>query len=327
MTAKFKLVSPQKFKEVEPLAELVEGTFSHPSLNLLFAPSGAMKSWFALALAKSLTQGVSFLGMKVPNTRKVLYADFEMSKQTVKQRLIQTKLIDQENFYLIERLAAIDLSKTEDMQELQKLCLDNEIEVLIIDNLRSSTQLDESKADSFNQINANLCAIRDSGITVLLVHHSNKSAESYSGSSNIITPFETALGLTNTNDLNTKQINVTKSRDGVINAIHETFFSINGEGQAIRGLDGIAAECKLALDVSNKLEACEFRDKAELETYLRDNGYKGKSDKFTYRAIAEWLYENNQTTRFIKADLIRDQLAVSAPAKPFPTSAVMEVTF
>ena len=163
----------------EEVEFLIEGFLAKGLITMYYADGGNAKTWVSNAVAAHLCEN---------NLAKVVYhIDMDNSLITVKERKIDEKLIGRfHNFKFIhksdiqgtylelfEELASKDNSKRHAYKDM----------VLIIDSLRNITNL---KNDERAMYMMNLLTdIRDAGMTILCIAHSNKDGKNYEGSNNI----------------------------------------------------------------------------------------------------------------------------------------------
>lgn len=207
--------------------KLVNELFRHPTTVMIHADAGQMKSWLALTLAYAISKAGEFLNCKVPERKKVLYLDSEMDQESLGERLNLLNLTDNGYFTYAMPEKEIDLSKPEQQKMLLKKLLADGIEVLIWDNLRTSTLIDENSSADFAGLNQYLRQLRNNGISVFLLHHNNK-ADEYAGSSNAKTVFDAVIGLHHHTD-RIKQIKVSKDRHGLLSEVNGKLLQIDLE--------------------------------------------------------------------------------------------------
>lgn len=203
--------------EVEPI---IEGLINKESLYLLFAPSGGMKTFFALDLAIAVAQGTPFLGADTVKS-SVLYIDGEMSGNSVNQRwndFGNPDLDEDELCYMCvhsdNQSQGVNFSRNDDKEAFLEFLRREPYEVVILDSIRTLFNIkDENDSTSFYKVNRFLLDIRDTGSAVVVLHHSNKGGEDYSGSSNIASPYNGIIGLIDTPMENVRKIVVRKDRD------------------------------------------------------------------------------------------------------------------
>lgn len=285
------------FKAVKPYEPLVTGLFHSPSLILLYAAAGQMKSIWALAFAKALSERQQFLGHEVPVARKVLYLDSELADQTIQQRLALLKLEETNtNLSFVTPVADFDLKDAEHRQALTTALEEGNYDVLVVDNLRTSTSIIESSADEFSSINRYIKALRDKGITVLVIHHTNKDQQTYAGSSNLITVFDAVIGLLHYSD-SIKELKIDKDRHSMLKALEGGYFSISADGLALLNQHTENNMLSIATALENAVRSEGAKTLKDLETIMRKFGITGQASKFSAGAIAEFidLYGTDKT--------------------------------
>lgn len=171
----FDFLNPLKYEDFEQEAEyLIENFIGKRIITLIYSPPGSGKSWLATAIAKHANdQGMN-----------VLYLDFDNSRDALKSRELHKKLI------LPCPRVYYQLSGDTDSPELM---LDNLTEqaynnrfentLIILDTLGEFIDVtSDNKAQAgFKKLKR----LRDAGATIILLHHTTKSGNNYSGS-NII---------------------------------------------------------------------------------------------------------------------------------------------
>lgn len=156
------------------------------SLNMVYAPRGTGKTYFALQLAHSIAAGCTFLGWEAAQS-KTCYFDGEMGSQNIYRRLraiVQGGGID----YPVDNLRIIDfddcggvmwnLSDPDDQMRYDGVI--DKYPVVIIDNLLACSRRMSGRDDDFAQwerIQAWFVRLRSAGKTVILIHHAGKSGE------------------------------------------------------------------------------------------------------------------------------------------------------
>lgn len=156
-------------------------------LVLLYAPTGSGKTHIALALAHAAATGTKFLKWQAARKFKVLYIEAEMGEAAIGHRLQVVDesgevAVEPENLQFIFREEPNNylpnLSSVEGQQEYIKAI--NEHEIIIIDNLTSCSFPIDGRDDDVKQwqrIKQFIYAIRNSGRTLILVHHAGKSGQ------------------------------------------------------------------------------------------------------------------------------------------------------
>lgn len=168
---------------------LFNNLIEHPSLIMIYADAGTGKTFVALSLALSLSSGETVLNMKSNKPRKILYIDGEMNAGAMQERinkLLAGMSIDinkiQDKFFIYPygiqpNNTPLDFANPDVRQYFEQTYLPD-IDVLIIDNLSSLVTLKENENDEWKDFNKWCANLRSKGITVITIHHTNKSKES-----------------------------------------------------------------------------------------------------------------------------------------------------
>lgn len=191
-------------------------------LSMLYAPPGTGKSLFALTVSIALAGGgvVRGLNWRASEAVKVLYVDAETPLQDLNYRKKKIVPVGQtfgdafsegwvgdlspEWETNIEFLLAMelpvgvrfyDLNVEEDRQRLMKKCVDDGVRFVVLDNFRMLTPSmeDENSAGSVRPFTDWLLTMKKMGISVMLLHHTNRGSAGYSGSGQLTVPMETVL--------------------------------------------------------------------------------------------------------------------------------------
>ena len=178
----------------EPItpAERLFGPIMRPSVTLLHAAPGVGKSMFVHEIAWAVASGKSqFSRYPLPSWQlgdepvQVLIVDGALPLAELQRRMFglsngrsAKKLSRLANAQLFEQeQKLIDISTSASRERLSKLISDMQIELLILDNLATLTGplYDEDGAQAQRVINEWQAGLRQSGCSVILVHHDNKS--------------------------------------------------------------------------------------------------------------------------------------------------------
>jgi RecA-family ATPase len=221
---------------------IVKDIVDPQTCNLIYAPSGGMKSLYCLALAASISQGKPFLGQPSKQTN-VLYLDGEMSEDSIARRVELMGIADiPKDCFTYVATALIkgyeaNLADEKQREEYLTQIIDSNYKVVVLDNIRTLCQLiNENDSAQFTDFNSWIKRLRGQGITVIVVHHSNKSKEdgtraAYAGSSNISTVFESIVCLEKHED-STLALHVDKDRnDSTREFLDGTNIRLNTDGE------------------------------------------------------------------------------------------------
>lgn len=161
--------------EPPPIQWLVEGVFCLGDVNLMLGEPGIGKSWLSQDLAVAIAQGRPWLGRKVIQGG-VLYADEENSVDLVYDRLRKLGLRPEDAQYL-RYLSNEGILLDRDPEKLIDEALDFQPKLIVLDALTRFHSGDEDKAGSMSQLynNALKPLARETGATVLLLHHAGKT--------------------------------------------------------------------------------------------------------------------------------------------------------
>ena len=181
---------------------LVDRHIPKGSITLVFGKGGIGKTWLMLQIARCIGRGEPWLGYETTKT-PVIFIDFENPLAVLNSR---TQILgDGENVYFWrahnDNLKAPKLDSNEWVQ--YKLLPKGA--VLIFDTLRASQSRDENASNEMGLIMGRLKELRDSGFTIILLHHTAKNSDNVAkGSTAIVDLADHILGLTR----------VKKKRDG-----------------------------------------------------------------------------------------------------------------
>jgi putative DNA primase/helicase len=152
-------------------------------LVMIHAPRGIGKTQTAIGIAYAASVGGSFLRWQAPRARRVLYLDGEMPARTMQERLAFIAAANEAQpapdfFRLItpdlQDAATPDIS-TREGQRLLEPHLEG-VELVVLDNLSTLCRSGrENEAESWGPVQSWLLTLRQRGMSVLIVHHSNKS--------------------------------------------------------------------------------------------------------------------------------------------------------
>ena len=195
----------QLLQESDAKSYLIEPWLPANTIVQVFGYSGHGKSLFVQHAMSALCAGRKYYGpFEIGRPARVLYLDFEMGMATIARRLIEMEQIhgdtgDRLNIwtpFVYDK--EMDLHQRDGLLELKEWIDFCKPDVVVIDTIRSAYPgLSENSADEWAKINKLAVKIRNSGKSVIMLHHSNKPTENgigrEAGSTNQLTVLETQL--------------------------------------------------------------------------------------------------------------------------------------
>ena len=171
--------------------------------------SGHGKSMFTRHLLYAAAAGQGRFGPFQLNRKpRVLYCDFENSRTNV-QKFLERSMSSfgdaGDNFVIyapFDNAEEMNLRKPEGLKMLQQWIVVTKPDIIVIDTVRSAFPgLEENSAEEWSKINQLCLKLRNFGMSVILVHHSNKPSDGNvsgreAGSSNQLTVLETQIKIT-----------------------------------------------------------------------------------------------------------------------------------
>jgi KaiC/GvpD/RAD55 family RecA-like ATPase len=144
---------------------------------LIYGGTGVAKTWLALHLAISLTQGIAPFDkweFRGKGPLDVLYVAGEMKPEEYGKRI--KELLDEQeksnpHFGLVRE--DIDLTKSEDQERVINTINKHGSQVVVFDNL-STLAMNGHTEGQFEKVLALIRKLQADGITVILVHHENR---------------------------------------------------------------------------------------------------------------------------------------------------------
>jgi len=164
-----------------PVKWAVKGLIPKEAITLLSARGGMGKTILSISVADAVTKGIPFLGLETTKM-PVVYVDFENSLPTLIERI---RRIDASNVLFWHPTNEIKPPRLDSKEyELYKKLPEGSL--LVFDTLRASQSRDENDSQHMAMIMQRLKELRDSGYTILILHHTSKSSDRvYKGSTAI----------------------------------------------------------------------------------------------------------------------------------------------
>ena len=173
---------------------IVDRIIPKEGITIIFGKGGIGKTWLVLDLARCIGLGIPYLGYDTARS-KVVFVDFENPLTVLKDRI--DKLGSAKNVYFWRsnnsemQAPRVDSENWELYKELPKGA------VLIFDTLRAAQSGNENSSEDIAKVMERFKVLRDMGFTVIILHHTPKSAEWVSkGSTAIVDLADHILGLT-----------------------------------------------------------------------------------------------------------------------------------
>ena len=184
----------------KPVDWLVEGLIGQGDVTLLFGEPSVGKSWLSMSLALGIVKGQSsWLGLPLTKQGRVLYVDEENPEDVVRLRLSKLGIgnVDSPSIrYLHEQGIRLDVNPDSILEE----ALAFEPTLIVIDSLTRVHTQDENNAQSVARLfnDAIKPLSRETGATVMVLHHATKSRDGSSynrarGSGDITGSVDTGL--------------------------------------------------------------------------------------------------------------------------------------
>lgn len=172
-------------REIAPREMVLDPIIPRQGLAMIHAWRGMGKTYLALGIAYAVATGSKFLRWTAPKPRKVLFLDGEMPATVLQQRLAalvaeQEKKPPEQDYLRIvtpdlQPEPLPNLACPEGRAAVETLIAEG-CDLLVIDNLSTLCRTGgENEADAWEEMQAWLLDLRRRGVSVLLVHHSNKS--------------------------------------------------------------------------------------------------------------------------------------------------------
>jgi hypothetical protein len=175
--------------QIPPRQKIVGDWFRESDLGFIFARRGLGKTWFSLGLATSIANNTNFGPWKTHCQLPVLYIDGEMPLESIEQRIAGLGASDDLHVLNHEGLfhqsgQTFNLADPIAQESITKLCLENGIKVLVMDNLSCLFNgIKENDNDAWEMVLPWLLSMRRHRISVLIVAHSGRDGKNMRGAS------------------------------------------------------------------------------------------------------------------------------------------------
>jgi AAA domain len=177
---KFTFVPHTSLMELDDDEYRIEGVLPKAGLIALYGPSGCGKSYVALDMAGSIARGAPWAGIPTEK-RKVAYivaeGEGDFRKRIKAYMMHRNDPGDNYTIHVLE--AAPNLGSPNDVRELVRgLQACGHLDIIFVDTLARTMQgLDENSAKDMGLVVSNCGTIhKETGATMVLIHHSGKNA-------------------------------------------------------------------------------------------------------------------------------------------------------
>ena len=170
-------------RELEITVEwVVDRLIPKESITVLFGKGGIGKTWLMMDIARCIGGGIDYLGYETQQA-PVIFIDFENPLAVLNTRT--QKLGEADNVYFWRvgyelKPPKLDSNEWDLYKDLPKGAL------LVFDTLRASHGRDENASDQMASIMERIKKLRDSGFTIILLHHTPKNSDKISKGSTAI---------------------------------------------------------------------------------------------------------------------------------------------
>jgi predicted ATP-dependent serine protease len=219
----FPMFTLKQLREMPPLAWLVEGTILEESVVILYGPSGVGKTFVALDLALSITEGRPWLGMSTKQG-SVVYVQAESPRGMVPRAdawAAHHSVTLGEKFHVVPD--AVQLMDSVSVSAFIKTVEPVDPVVIFIDTLsRAFVGGEENSAkDVGTLLNGARRISQETGATVILIHHTGKDLDGGErGSSAFRGNVDTTLSLKKSgNDVLLKIVKQREGEDGGVKVL------------------------------------------------------------------------------------------------------------
>lgn len=154
---------------------LIDDFLPKKLISMIYAEGGMGKSWIAFGIAKYAAQ----------QAMDVIYLDYDNPISVLKERGIETKLIDAHHNISYSHRSKSKLEPLAILDEFEKMAIGNRYEntLFIIDSIRNFGNI-KNDAEAMRVFDK-IMNLREAGATIVVLHHSTKNGSNYEGSNNI----------------------------------------------------------------------------------------------------------------------------------------------
>jgi hypothetical protein len=166
-----------------PPGHIVEGGILVPGgITLIHGKPKTRKSFLAIQLGMHLAGGTPWLGFKIPQPKRVLYVQAELTYHAMRSRVYQmsARLMEGKNtsnLMVTERFQK-RIDNPDEYNSIKKMIEGVNVDVIIIDPLVYFHGSSENSNDEMGKVMSSFRSLVDeTGTSLVLVHHDGKSFE------------------------------------------------------------------------------------------------------------------------------------------------------
>ena len=151
----------------------VDRLIPRESITVLFGKGGIGKTWLMMDIARCIGRGIDYLGHNTKQT-PVIFIDFENPLAVLNTRTQRLGEADNVHFWRVGnelKPPKLDSAEWEQYKELP------EGAVLVFDTFRASHGRDENASNEMASVMEKIKELRDSGFTIILLHHTPKNSD------------------------------------------------------------------------------------------------------------------------------------------------------
>lgn len=175
--------------EIPPKKNILKPWLRGQSIILISGWRGTGKTWFTLSMLDNISRSQAFGPWEVEEAMSSLYIDAEMSAGDIQERLYalergsNTKrqfplMIYSDAYANSLGMPRANLRSERWRKDLKQYLIDRDLKLIAFDNIASLCPgIDENVKQAWDPMNQFLLDLRFSGITSILLHHTNKMGD------------------------------------------------------------------------------------------------------------------------------------------------------
>jgi len=168
---------------------LIDKILPTKSIIMLCSPPAHFKSMLIMQMCLCVSTGSDFLGLKSEKSA-VLVCDMENGLIEIRDRIVkQVKAlgIEEDDFPFFVTESSINLKIKVVRQQLLEIIKEKNVKLVIFDTLHRFGNYDENSANDINELYTEVFKpIKESGASVIFLHHTSKKSLEYRGSSDLL---------------------------------------------------------------------------------------------------------------------------------------------